>query len=56
VELPKLNLDKFTDSYFKAAEDKQKKKKGEDEFFKTGAGCLALLHCTGNSSGALRWL
>jgi hypothetical protein len=37
VELPKLSLDKFTDSYFKAAEDKQKKKKGEDEFFKTGA-------------------
>jgi hypothetical protein len=37
VELPKLSLDKFTDSYFKAAEDKQKKNKGEDEFFKTGA-------------------
>jgi hypothetical protein len=37
VELPKLSLDKFTDSYFKAAEDKQKKKKGEDDFFKSGA-------------------
>lgn len=36
VELPSLNLEKFTDSYFKAAEDKQKKKKGEDEFFKSG--------------------
>ncbi|KAF6255601.1 ribosomal protein L6 component of cytosolic 80S ribosome and 60S large subunit [Scenedesmus sp. NREL 46B-D3] len=35
VELPQLSLDKFSDSYFKAAEDKQKKKKGEDEFFKT---------------------
>jgi large subunit ribosomal protein L6e len=35
VELPALSLDKFTDSYFKAAEDKQKKKKGEDEFFKS---------------------
>jgi large subunit ribosomal protein L6e len=35
VDLPALNLEKFTDSYFKAAEDKQKKKKGEDEFFKT---------------------
>lgn len=34
IELPKLNLDKFTDSYFKAAEDKQKGKKGADEFFK----------------------
>jgi len=34
IELPKLSLDKFTDSYFKAAEDKQKGKKGEDEFFK----------------------
>jgi len=34
VALPKLNLDKFTDSYFKAAEDKQKGKKGEEEFFK----------------------
>lgn len=36
IELPKLSLDKFTDSYFKAAEDKQKGKKGEDEFFKKG--------------------
>jgi hypothetical protein len=36
IELPKLNLDKFTDSYFKAAEDKQKGKKGADEFFKKG--------------------
>jgi len=36
VELPSLSLDKFSDSYFKAAEDKQKnKKKGEDEFFKS---------------------
>jgi large subunit ribosomal protein L6e len=35
VALPKLSLDKFTDSYFKAAEKKQQKgKKGEDEFFK----------------------
>jgi len=34
ITLPKLSLDKFTDSYFKAAEDKQKGKKGEDEFFK----------------------
>jgi len=34
IELPKLSLDKFTDSYFKAAEDKQKGKKGEEEFFK----------------------
>lgn len=34
IALPQLNLDKFTDSYFKAAEDKQKGKKGEDEFFK----------------------
>jgi large subunit ribosomal protein L6e len=34
IALPKLNLDKFTDSYFKAAEDKQKGKKGADEFFK----------------------
>lgn len=38
IELPKLSLDKFTDSYFKAAEDKQKGKKGEDEFFKKGEG------------------
>jgi hypothetical protein len=39
VALPKLSLDKFTDSYFKAAEKKQQKgKKGEDEFFKKG-GC-----------------
>jgi large subunit ribosomal protein L6e len=34
ITLPKLSLDKFTDSYFKAAEDKQKGKKGEEEFFK----------------------
>jgi len=34
IALPKLSLDKFTDSYFKAAEDKQKGSKGEDEFFK----------------------
>ena len=36
ITLPKLSLDKFTDSYFKAAEDKQKGKKGEEEFFKKG--------------------
>jgi hypothetical protein len=36
VSLPKLSLDKFTDSYFKGAEDKSKAKKGEDEFFKKG--------------------
>lgn len=37
VALPKLSLDKFTDSYFKAAEKKQQKgNKGEDEFFKKG--------------------
>lgn len=36
VQLPKLSLDKFTDSYFKAAEDKQKGNKGEDDFFKKG--------------------
>eukprot|EP00879_Flechtneria_rotunda_P000056 GHRR01000086.1.p1 GENE.GHRR01000086.1~~GHRR01000086.1.p1 ORF type:complete len:224 (+),score=85.66 GHRR01000086.1:31-702(+) len=35
VQLPALNIDKFTDSYFKAAEDKQKTKKGEDGFFKS---------------------
>jgi hypothetical protein len=45
VELPKLSLDKFTDSYFKAAEDKQKKKKGEDEFFKTGATSNNTSYC-----------
>ncbi|KAI8475776.1 MAG: ribosomal protein L6 component of cytosolic 80S ribosome and 60S large subunit [Monoraphidium minutum] len=37
VTLPKLDLSKFTDSYFKAAEDKKDKKKGEDEFFKAAA-------------------
>ncbi|KAF8060546.1 RPL6 [Scenedesmus sp. PABB004] len=42
VALPKLSLDKFTDSYFKAAEDKQKKKKGEEEFFKTEEAKQAL--------------
>lgn len=38
VELPSLSLDKFSDSYFKAAEDKQKKskKKGEEDFFQKG--------------------
>lgn len=36
VSLPKLDLSKFTDTYFKAAEDKKKKsaKKGEEDFFK----------------------
>jgi len=34
VTLPKLDLSKFTDSYFKSAEEKKTKKKGEDEFFK----------------------
>eukprot|EP00877_Chromochloris_zofingiensis_P006612 jgi/Chrzof1/2203/Cz11g06080.t1 len=38
VQLPALSLDKFTDSYFKKAEDKKKKKKGEAEFFETDAG------------------
>lgn len=33
VTLPKLSLDKFSDSYFKAAEQKAKGKKGESEFF-----------------------
>jgi large subunit ribosomal protein L6e len=33
VQLPSLSLDKFTDSYFKAAEEKSKKNKGESEFF-----------------------
>lgn len=43
VELPSLNLDKFSDSYFKAAEDKQqKKKKGEEEFFKSGNATFQL--------------
>lgn len=36
VALPKLDLSKFTDSYFKKAEAKKEKKKGEDEFFKVG--------------------
>jgi hypothetical protein len=43
IELPKLSLDKFTDSYFKAAEDKQKGAKGEDEFFKKGEGAVVCL-------------
>lgn len=34
MELPQLDLAKFTDGYFKAAEDKKAKKKGEDDFFK----------------------
>ncbi|KIZ06436.1 ribosomal protein L6, component of cytosolic 80S ribosome and 60S large subunit [Monoraphidium neglectum] len=37
VELPQLDLAKFTDGYFKAAEDKKAKKKGEDDFFKGDA-------------------
>jgi hypothetical protein len=44
VALPALSLDKFTDSYFKAAEEKSKKKKGEDEFFKSGADFSWVLH------------
>eukprot|EP00775_Hariotina_reticulata_P008076 gene8076-8271_t len=44
VELPSLSLDKFTDSYFKAAEDKQKKskKKGEEDFFQKDEATSAL--------------
>ncbi|GBF91575.1 60S ribosomal protein L6 [Raphidocelis subcapitata] len=42
VALPKLDLSKFTDSYFKAAEDKKAKKKGEDEFFKAAPEKKAL--------------
>lgn len=34
VDLPALDLAKYTDSYFKSEEQKNKKKKGEDEFFK----------------------
>jgi hypothetical protein len=48
VPLPKLSLDKFTDSYFKAAEKKQQKgNKGEDEFFKKGEPDVdhQLAHC-----------
>jgi len=37
VALPKLDLAKFTDSYFKAAEDKKGAKKGEKEFFAASA-------------------
>ncbi|KXZ42930.1 hypothetical protein GPECTOR_110g222 [Gonium pectorale] len=33
VALPQLDLSKFTDSYFAAAESKKKAKKGEKEFF-----------------------
>ncbi len=33
MTLPKLDLAKFTDSYFKAAETKEKKKKGQEGFF-----------------------
>ena len=33
VALPKLDLAKFSDSYFKAAEAKKPNKKGEKEFF-----------------------
>jgi len=36
VQLPKLSLDQFTDSYFKAPVDKKKKGKGEAEFFEGG--------------------
>jgi len=36
VQLPKLSLDQFTDSYFKAPVDKKKKSKGEAEFFEGG--------------------
>lgn len=36
VALPKLQLDKFNDAYFKAAEAKTKAKKGEDDFFAGG--------------------
>ena len=37
VALPKLDLAKFTDGYFKAAEEKKSKKKGEEDFFKGAA-------------------
>jgi hypothetical protein len=48
VELPKLSLDKFSDAYFKAAEDKaakKAKKQGEDEFFKKGAPSVCWWPC-----------